>query len=109
MAYDEKLADRIRDLLADASGVSEREMFGGLAVMLDGHMCCGVVGDELVLRLGREGAKAALQHPNVRPMDFTGRTISTMVFVSRDGFRGRALRPWVEEAAAFVHALPPKG
>ena len=108
MAYDEQLADRIRNILADAAGISEREMFGGLAVMLDGHMCCGVVGDELMLRLGADGVRAALQRPHVRPMDFTGRTISTMVYVAPEGLRGPALRRWVEEAAAFARTLPPK-
>ncbi len=108
MAYDERLADRIRTILSDSPGVSEREMFGGLAVMLDGHMCCGVVGDDLMLRLGPEGAAAAQQRPHVRPMDFTGRPMASMVFVARDGLRGRALRTWIEAAAAFVATLPPK-
>jgi TfoX/Sxy family transcriptional regulator of competence genes len=108
MAYDERLADRARNVLADSPGVTEREMFGGLAIMLDGHMCCGVVGDELMLRLGPEGAAAALQRPHVRPMDFTGRPMSSMVFVAAEGLRGHALRSWVEAAAAFVATLAPK-
>jgi TfoX/Sxy family transcriptional regulator of competence genes len=108
MAYDEQLADRIRNVLAGETGVSEREMFGGLAIMLDGHMCCGVVGDELMLRLGKEGAAAALGRPHVRPMDFSGRPMASMVYVGSEGLRGRALRGWVEAAAAFVRTLPPK-
>jgi hypothetical protein len=108
MAYDERLADRIRGILADEAGVDEREMFGGLAVMLDGNMCCGVVGEQLMLRLGREGATEALRKPHVRPMDFTGRTISTMVFIEPQGFRGAALRRWVDLAAAHARTLAPK-
>jgi TfoX/Sxy family transcriptional regulator of competence genes len=108
MAYDEQLADRIRDILEGRSGVGERKMFGGLAFMLDGNMCCGVVGDDLMLRLGREGAVAALERPHVRPMDFTGRPITTMVYVGPEGVSGGSLRRWVETAAAFARTLPPK-
>jgi TfoX/Sxy family transcriptional regulator of competence genes len=108
MAYDEQLADRIRDILEGRSDVGERKMFGGLAFMLDGNMCCGVVGADLMLRLGREGAGTALERPHVRPMDFTGRPITTMVYVEPEGVRGASLRRWVEEAATFVRTLPPK-
>ena len=108
MAYDETLADRIRDAVEHRDGVSERKMFGGLAFMLEGHMFCGVVGDELMLRLGREQAEAALSRPHVRPMDFTGRPMAGMVFVAGEGLRGPALRRWLDKAAAFVGTLPPK-
>lgn len=109
MAYDEELAERVRDELAGRGGVTEKKMFGGLAFMVDGHMACGIVGDELMLRLGAEGADAALDEPNVRPMDFTGRPITTMVFVGRDGLHGEALHGWVGRAVAFVETLPAKG
>ncbi len=89
-------------------GSSERKMFGGLAFMLDGHMCCGIVGSDLMLRLGSEGADAALNRAHVRPMDFTGRPMASMVYVAQEGTRGVALRDWVEAAAAFVRTLPPK-
>ena len=84
-------------------------MFGGLAFMLGGHMCCGIVGNELMLRLGAEGADKALERPHVRPMDFTGRTMTGMVFVAPEGLRGGALRRRVEEAVAFVRTLPATG
>lgn len=108
MAYDERLADRVRDVLEGAPGVSERKMFGGIAFMVEGHMACGVAGDDLMLRLGPEGAEAALRRPHVRPMDFTGRPMTGMVFVAPPGLRGAALRRWVEAAAAFARTLPPK-
>ena len=57
MAYDEKLAERVREILAAEPGLSERKMFGGLAFMLDGHMCCGIVGERLMLRLGADLAE----------------------------------------------------
>ena len=107
MAYDEALADRIRDAV-EHRGVSERKMFGGLAFMLEGHMFCGIVGDELMLRLGHEQAEAALSRPHVRPMDFTGRPMAGLVFVAREGLRGPALSRWLDTAAGFVGTLPPK-
>ncbi len=108
MAYDENLADRVRAILAPEPRLSERKMFGGLAFMIDGHMCCGIVGSDLMLRLGPDGADAALERPHVRAMDFTGRPMTSMVFVEPEGLRGVALRAWVEKAATFARALPPK-
>ena len=94
MAYDEKLADRVRDILEGDPGVSERKMFGGLAFMVDGHMACGIAGDDLMLRLGAEGAEAALQKPHVRPMDFTGRPMKGMGSLRRAAWpSGRLARP----------------
>jgi TfoX/Sxy family transcriptional regulator of competence genes len=108
MAYDEALANRVRDVFGPDSDLSERKMFGGIAFMLRGHMCCGVVGDELMLRLGPELAAEALRKPQVRPMDFTGRPMKGMVYVAPAGLRGRALRAWVEKAAAHARSLPAK-
>ena len=108
MAYDEQLADRVREVIASEPGLTERKMFGGLAFMLEGHMCCGIVGDELMLRLGSDGAEDALEHDHVRPMDFTGRPMAGMVFVSVERLRGTALRGWVQRATAFARTLPPK-
>ena len=108
MAYDETLASRVRDLLAGDPGLSERKMFGGLAFMLDGNMCCGIVGDRLMLRLGADLAEQALERAHVHPMDFTGKPMTGMVYVAPEGLRGRALRTWVEEAARFARTLPPK-
>ena len=108
MAYDEQLAERVRSAVADVNGVTDRKMFGGLAFMLDGHMFCGIVRTELMLRLGAEGANAALHRPHVRPMDFTGRPMTEMVFVAPEGLGGAALRGWVDRAVEFARTLPPK-
>ena len=110
MTYDESLARRVRDVLADVDGeLTERKMFGGLAFMLNGHMFTGIVGDELMLRLGPEGAETALRaSEHVREMDFTGRPMKNMVFVEPAGLEGRALSDWVSSAAAFARTLPPK-
>jgi TfoX/Sxy family transcriptional regulator of competence genes len=81
VAYDDDLANRIRAVLPHGAAVTERQMFGGLAFMLGGHMACGVVKDALMVRLGPEGADRALKQPHVRPLDFTGRPMRGMVFV----------------------------
>lgn len=109
MAYDETLADRLRAAAAVLTGeVTERKMFGGLAFMLNGHMFAGVVGKDLMLRLGEPAASHALSRPHVREMDFTGRPMKGMVFVEPGGLNGPALGHWVTEAAAFAGSLPAK-
>lgn len=75
MPYDHDLADRVRAALADRGDAAERAMFGGLTFMVGGHMCCGVTGDDLMVRLEPAAAEAALAEPGVRPMDFTGRPL----------------------------------
>lgn len=108
MAYDEDLADRVRAVLPPGAAVTERQMFGGLAFLLGGHMFCGIVKDTLMVRLGPEGADRALDQPHVRPMDFTGRPMRGMVFVGPEALRGDALRQWVDAAACYAGGLTPK-
>jgi len=95
VAYDEPLAGRIREIVADIDGeITERKMFGGLAFMLNGHMFAGIVGGELMLRLGEAGAEAALRREHVRAMDFTGRHMKAMVFVQPARFEEDTLSEW---------------
>src|SRR5215217_7700237 len=108
MAFDETLAARVRVVMADRDEVSERRTFGGLTFLRGGNMCCGVHGDELILRLGRDRATEALAAPHVRPMDLTGRALRGFVTVRPEGFAGDALRRWVELALEFAAGLPPK-
>jgi TfoX/Sxy family transcriptional regulator of competence genes len=108
MAYDEQLAARIRTLLANRTDVTERKMFGGLTFMIGGHMCCGVNGNELIVRLDPEREDQALARPHARPMDFTGRPMRGFITVRSDGLKGRRLSPWVQEAVARAESLPPK-
>jgi TfoX/Sxy family transcriptional regulator of competence genes len=109
MPYDEDLAARVRDALDGASGLTERKMFGGAAFMLNGHMCCGVINDDLVLRLGAAGADKALGQPFTRPMDFTGRPMKGYVYVTAGGTATEAaLSDWVSHAVSFAESLPPK-
>jgi TfoX/Sxy family transcriptional regulator of competence genes len=109
VAYDEALAERVRELLAERMDVSERRMFGGIAFLVGGHMAVGITGDDLMVRVGKDGYDDALQQPHTREMDFTGRPSTTMVYVDQDGTAAdAALRGWVERALAFVATLPPK-
>jgi TfoX/Sxy family transcriptional regulator of competence genes len=109
VAYDEDLASKIHEILAERVDVSERKMFGGIAFMAHGHMCCGVVNDDLVLRLGPERAEKMLTEPSVRPMDFTGRPIRGSVYVGKEGVRTEAeLRKWVDTSLECVNTLRPK-
>ena len=72
MAFNERLAERVRAALDGRAGISERSMFGGLAFLLDGKMCVGILGDELIVRSGAERYTESLKRPHARPMDFTG-------------------------------------
>lgn len=109
MAYDEKLADRVRQALAKRKGLSEKKMFGGIAFMLRGKMCCGVLNDDLVVRVGPERYEKALSQPHARPMDFTGRPIRGFVFVNPSGHKtDKALAKWVKQAVEFAMTLPRK-
>ncbi len=107
MAFDEKLADRVRRAIGPRADVTEKKMFGGLAFLLDGKMFCGVGDDELMVRVGPERYAEALARRNVRPMDFTGRPLTGYVFVTPAGCRTvQAVAPWVEQALAFVATVP---
>jgi TfoX/Sxy family transcriptional regulator of competence genes len=107
MAFDEILAARVREAMLDRGELAERKMFGGLALMLNGHLCCGVIGVDLMLRVGPAAYPSALARPHARAMDFTGRPLTGYVYVAPAGLRTRrALDAWVERAAAFVLSLP---
>ena len=106
MAYDEKLADRIRQAVGPRADVAEKKMFGGIAFLVDGKMFCGIVKDDLMVRVGPEHYEASLAKAHVRPMDFTGRPMNGYVYVGPGGSRTvKAIAKWVEQGAAFVALL----
>ena len=109
MAYDEGLAQRVREHLAEDRRVTEKKMFGGLAFMVAGNMCCGIVGDELMVRVGPDAYEDALARPHARAMDFTGRAMKGMVYVGVDGVESDDdLAGWVDRGLAFAGSLPAK-
>jgi TfoX/Sxy family transcriptional regulator of competence genes len=109
MAYNELLAQRVRSILQDQSGFSEKQMFGGLCFLLNGNMCSGIVRDELMLRVGPEQHETAVADKHARPMDFTGRPMKGMIYVGADGIATEAaLKRWIQMATHFTGALPAK-
>ena len=115
MAYDEDVAYRIRAALADQDGahptygVTEKKMFGGLAFMVNGHMCCGLTTEDLMVRVGPEQYEECLAQPHAREMDFTGRPMKGMIYVDSEGYDSdEDLQAWVDRGLAFVTSLPPK-
>lgn len=104
MAYDEKLAERVRAEVEAQAGdreLTERKMFGGLAFMVDGAMTVGVTGTDLMVRVGQSAHADALAHEHARPMDFTGRPMKGYVFVDQAGTgTRRQVAPWVRRALA---------
>jgi len=109
MAFDEGLAERIRMLLAGQAGMREVRMFGGLCFLADGNMACGIVGDELMVRVGADAWPDALSQPHAREMDFTRRPMKGMVYVNADGFTEDAdLARWIGLGMTYARSLPPK-
>lgn len=109
MAIDEAVARRVRDALGKTQGVVEKRMFGGIAFMVRGNMCCGVIGDRLMLRVGPEAYDTALSRPHAKPMDFTGRPMKGMIYVEPEGFASPVdLKKWIGRALEFSLSLPAK-
>jgi TfoX/Sxy family transcriptional regulator of competence genes len=109
MAYDEALAERVRDLLTLRGDVTERRMFGGIAWMICGNMACGILGDDLIVRLEPDEAAEALAEENTREFDFTGRPAKGMVVVEPPAIAAPAdLASWIEAGVGFASSLPAK-
>ena len=109
MAYEARLAERVQRLLARRKGITEKKMFGGLAFMLHGKMFCGVLKNDLVVRVGPDRHEKALSRAHARPMDFTGRSLKGYVFVGLGGLKtDKMLAKWIEEGVGFVSSLPRK-
>ena len=109
MAFDEGVAQRIREIVQERHGITERKMFGGIAFMSRGHMFVGVLGDTLMARVGRDKYAQALKRRHVREMDFTGKPMQGYVYVEPRGFHADAdLERWVSACIGFVESLPPK-
>jgi hypothetical protein len=109
MSYDEGLAERLRELFNERTDIVEKKMFGGIAFMLSGNMCCGVIGDTLMARVGPAQYQTALRKPHVREMDFTGKAMKGLVYVSPEGLASdEALRYWIDMCESFARSLPAK-
>ncbi len=103
MAYDEGLAQRIRELIEDDPRISEKKMFGGVAFLANGNMAVGIIKDELMVRVGPDAFEAAIALPHARAMDFTGRPMRGFVQVAPAGFEeDEDLRAWLARGIDFA-------
>lgn len=102
MAYNEKISDRIRESIGELPGVDEKYMFGGVCFMVKGKMCVGVVGDEMMCRIGPDVYEEALEKKGCREMVFTGRPMKGYVYVNEDGMKSkRDFEFWINLCLAF--------
>lgn len=109
MPYDDGVAQRLREAFAAHDDIVEKKMFGGIAFMHAGNMCCGVVDDCLMARVGPDNYQEALAQQHARQMDFTGKPLKGFVFVDPPGFADdAALAGWVERCLRFTRTLPAK-
>ncbi len=109
MAFDEALAARIRKRLGKRAGLTEKQMFGGLAFLLNGNMCVGIHGNEMIVRLDPDDSDDALKDRHVRLFDLSGRPMKGWILVARAGLKApAALGRWVEVGLEYAASLPKK-
>ncbi|MHB8240482.1 MAG: TfoX/Sxy family protein [Solirubrobacteraceae bacterium] len=110
MAYDEDLANRLRELLAEEDAITEKKMFGGLAFLLNGKMSVSASRNGgVLLRIDPAETDACLARPHVSRMQMGGRTMDGWITVAPEGLRTkRQLEPWVKRSLAFARTLPAK-
>ena len=109
MAYDDGLAQRVRELLTDLTDFSEKKMFGGICFLIQGNMACGIISYDVIVRIGPENYEAALKKPGAGIFDFTGRPMKGWVVVSAESHESDDhLLNWIQQAVAFTSSLPPK-
>jgi len=109
MAFDEGLAQRVRELLEDHPYASEKKMFGGLGFMISGNMCVGVMGDGMVVRVGPPNYAHALSLPYAQEFDFTGKPMNGWVMIAAEGLaEDKDLASWLARGEQFASALMPK-
>lgn len=108
MAYNSKLAERVRTQLEGAPFV-EKKMFGGIGFLINGNMACGVNKDDLIVRVDPAKHNALLKISHVRPFDMTGRPMKGWLVVEADGVRtDKQLSTWIKQGVEFASTLPPK-
>jgi TfoX/Sxy family transcriptional regulator of competence genes len=111
MAYDEDLANRIRELIAGDPAITEKRMFGGLAFLLNGNMAVAASGQGgLMVRVDPDETDALLDKPHAEPFEMRGRQMQGWLRVDVEGVRTkRQLEPWVKRGTSYARSLPPKG
>ena len=110
MAYDERLAERVRELLAGEGGVTEQKMFGGLGFLIGGNMAVGVSGQGgILVRVDPAESDALVETTEAYPMEMRGRSMAGWLRVDPEHLEAAAqLEPWVARGTAYARSLPPK-
>lgn len=109
MSYNEALAARVKKLMQNQEGFREQKMFGGIAFLLHGNMCCGIHEENLILRLNKELARQALETKEASLFNITGKPMNTILSIPKDKIKTMAkLKKWVDLALTFNQTLPPK-
>ena len=108
MAYDESLSKRIDELIKGKKGFTRKEMFGGMAYLLNGNMCVGVHKNELIIRYNPRTTEEINADKNVHPFDITGRLMKDWSLVGGEGVKGEGLKKWFDLSFSFAKTLPPK-
>ena len=109
MAFNEELAERVRQRLDRRKKVEEKKMFGGVGFLLNGNMLVGVWKESLIVRLGPEEGDEALLEPHVKEFDITGRAMKGWVLVAAEGVANDdQLARWIQRAVSFVRTLAAK-
>jgi TfoX/Sxy family transcriptional regulator of competence genes len=109
MSYDKGLAQRVREILEEEPGFDEKKMFGGICFLLFGNMVCGIIKDDLIVRVGAANYNEALRMPQTKKFDLTGKALTGWVMVLPEALDSdEELNDWVQKAVTFVRTLPHK-
>ena len=109
MVYDKGLAQRVREILEEDPAFAEKKMFGGICFLLFGNMVCGIIKEDLIVRVGADRYADMLKMPHTKKFDLTGRPMKGWVMVLSDALDSdEELNEWVQQAVSFVRTLPPK-
>jgi hypothetical protein len=108
MAYDESLSQRIGELIKGKTGFTSKEMFRGIAYLLNGNMCVGVHKNELIIRYDPEKTAEIKTDKNIHSFDMTGRSMKGWSLVTSEGVKGDGLKKWFDLSFSFSKSLPPK-
>ncbi len=109
MPHNEQIEKQVSDAVKNWKHTNSKKMFGGMCHLIKGNMFCGVLKNDLILRLGKESAETVLNQPHTKPFDITGKPMKGWVMVAQDGFETQEkLTAWLEMARSFALTLPPK-
>jgi hypothetical protein len=109
MAYDDGLAQRVREILEEEPEFAEKKMFGGICFLLSGNMVCGIIKEDLIVRVGPDKYEKMMKKPHTKQFDITGRPMKGWVMVLSEGLvSDKVLNGWIQNALSFVRTLPQK-